>query len=199
MDWLEKINIDLLLRNYQHNNYFIRDRSYELNVFGVRANTPANNQFDDCIGGLRLNHGNQWEVLICKATTDPGFYWLEHPMNVKGTAILVPGQYIGSHKTGLHHNYKALIQCGKMKFYRDRNKDDTYDFDPDTIEESVIGCNVHRAGTDSTLINKWSAACQVIAKLVEYEAFMSLVNDHLEKGYPDLFDYTLLEEKNLIS
>ena len=62
-------------------------------------------------------YGNAWETLLCDATTDPGLYYLEHPMNVDGTAILIPGQYIGSHKTGLHKGDHALIQCGKLRVW----------------------------------------------------------------------------------
>lgn len=192
------ITTDLLIENYKKNNYILKNGVYQLNIFGIRANTPANNKFDDIVGGLRMNHGDSWEVLLCKATTDPGFYWLQNPMNIEGTAILVPGQYIGSHKLGLHRGqYRAFVQCGKMRFYRDSNKDQKYDLEPTTIQMGVIGCNIHHAGINSTIIDKWSAACQVVAKLTEYNELIAQADDHLSENWETLFNYTLFEEGKL--
>ncbi len=196
MDWT-KITTDLLVANYSKNNYVLKNGVYQANVFGIRANTQANNKFDDIVGVLRMNHGNQWETLLCNATTDPGLYWLEHPMNVKGTAILIPGQYLGSHKVGKHHGqYPALVQCGKLRVWRDNDKDDQYDYENPQDSEND-GINIHHAGQNSTIVDKWSAACQVLAKITEWDEFMLQIAEHLTEGWEDLFDYTLFEEKDL--
>jgi hypothetical protein len=195
MNWMD-ITIELLVNNYRKNSYILKTGIYQANVFGIRANTPANNKFDDIVGILRVNNGNIWEALLCDATTDPGFYYLEHPMNVKGTAILMPGQYIGSHKTGLHKGYRALVQCGKLRVWRDKDKDDNYDKEAPQ-DSNGDGIDIHHAGINSTEINNWSAACQVIAKMSEFDVFMSQVDEHIQQGYKDLFDYTLFEEKSL--
>ena len=196
MQWTD-ITTDLLINNYKKNNYKLKTRVYELNVCGIRSKDAPHNTFDDFICGLRLNHGNQWEVSIASATTDPGYYYMEHPANVDGTAILIPGQYVGSHHTGLHKGqYRALVQCGTLRVWRDNNKDDIYDHvNPQDAIGS--GINIHHAGENSTTVANWSAACQVFAKLVEFNSFMSEVDDHLNMGYPDLFDYTLFEEEKL--
>jgi hypothetical protein len=49
-------------------------------------------------------------------------------LNPKGAAILVPGQYCGSHAIGLHQGkYRALRQVKPLPVYRDSNKDMNYD------------------------------------------------------------------------
>jgi hypothetical protein len=195
VQWID-ITTDSLVNVYKKNNYILKTNPYELNVFGIRSKGGMTNTFNDIIGALRLNWGGSWEVLICKGTTDPGLYWLQHPMNVNGTAILMPGQYIGSHKTGKHNGkYRALVQCGKLRIWRDRDQDQEYDY---TAPQDAIntGINIHHAGVNSIIVDKWSAGCQVCAILTEFQELMNQVDDHLTL-WPDLFDYTLFEEEKL--
>ena len=96
-----------------------------------------------------------WITRTWECTTDPGAYWLENPMNAGGTAILVPGQYRGVYKIDKHRGlYDALCQRGgTVKCYRDKNKDDVIDMDPDSVTEGMYGINLHKAGSSSTLVN----------------------------------------------
>ena len=83
-------------------------------------------------------------------------------MNDKGVAILKPGQYRGSHTIGLHQGkYEALKQGGKVKVYRDANRDMNYD--EKVIQEGVFGINIHKAGANSTYVENWSEGCQVFS------------------------------------
>ena len=188
-----EITTDKLLAAYQRKNYVLKNGIYEANVFGIRAHPPIVNAFDDIVGILRMNHGNSWEALLCDATTDPGLYYLEHPMNVKGTAILIPGQYIGSHKVGLHKGDKALVQCGTLRVWRDRDKDDSYDY-TNPQDSNRDGMDVHHAGVASTIVGFWSAGCLVVARRTEFDSFMFEIAEHLTAGWEDLFDLTLFEE-----
>ena len=177
---------------------------YNLNIIGVRSkeSVKQSNKFDDAIIVC-------WEIdsertgipnkLIFAATTDPGIKSLRAPMNTKGTAILVPGQYRGSHTIGFHQGkYEALVQCAPVKVYRDANKDSILDTDKRTIDTGMFGINIHKAGLASTIVDGWSAGCQVVAKTDEYEIFMDLCRKQKLAGYGDKFTYTLLEEKDLI-
>ena len=121
-------------------------------------------------------------------------------MNVDGTAILVPGQYRGAYKIGLHRgSYEALVQRGsgdKVKVYRDGNKDDILDMDPEDIAEGRYGINIHKSSSrdeGSENVDKWSAGCQVFSKPGSdgFEAFMALCNKSAEI-YSDQFTYTLI-------
>lgn len=122
---------------------------------------------------------------------------MEHPTAIKGTAILVPGQYRGCWKIGYHKGkYKALCQAKPIPVYRDGNKDDKFDLNPLSIDKGVFGINIHKAGENSTLVDGWSYGCQVLAKSIDFSSFMRLV-DKSSKLYGDTFTYTLLEEDDL--
>jgi len=136
------------------------------------------------------------------ATTDPGSHWERNLMNKDGVAILVPGQYRGSHIIGLHQGkYEALRQKSPLKVYRDKNKDGVYDFTEESIKEGIYGINIHRAtsreGGKSTQIDRWSAGCQVIAANSDFKLFMELTNKSA-KLYGNSFTYTLIESKNIV-
>lgn len=177
---------------------------YNLNIIGVRSkeSVKQSNRFDDAIivcWGIDSERIGIPNKLIFAATTDPGIKSLKVPMNAKGTAILVPGQYRGSHKLGLHQGkYEALVQCAPVKVYRDANRDDILDVDKRTIDTGMFGINIHKAGLASVIVDGWSAGCQVVAKTDEYEIFMDLCRKQKLAGYGDKFTYTLLEEKDLI-
>lgn len=178
------------------NGYIIFDdeRGYDLNIFGIRTNDLKSNSFNDLIGVMYLFDG-KWNSFCFPATTDPGMYWRENPMNVDGTAILVPGQYRGAYKIGKHKGYSALQQQKPLKIYRDSNKDDTLDMNSDSIKEGMYGINIHRASQAnlSTKVNKWSAGCQVIQDPLQFEFLMSLARK-ASKIYGNSFTYTLLTE-----
>lgn len=167
---------------------------YNLNIIGVRTPDDNANKFNDHMYVVyKDEHG--WVTRTWHCTTDPGVYWREHPMNVKGTAILVPGQYRGSHKIGLHRGkYKALVQTGgRVCVYRDNNKDDILDMDPATEQDGYFGINLHKAGSHSTEVDKWSAGCQVWANADDFAAFMAIVEKSAETYGPQ-FTYTLIDE-----
>ena len=177
---------------------------YNLNIIGVRSkeSIKQENRFDDILivaFGLATSGYNSSTKFIFQITTDPGIKSLKAPMNAKGTAILVPGQYRGSHKIGLHQGkYEALVQCASVKVYRDANKDSILDTDKRTIDTGMFGINIHKAGIASTIVDGWSAGCQVLAIEKDYAIFMDLCRKQKHAGYGDKFTYTLLEEKDLI-
>lgn len=169
-------------------------RGYDLNIFGIRTTDNNANTFNDVIGVMYLSQ-DQWNCFMFPGTTDPGVYWRTHPMNVDGTAILVPGQYRGSHKLGEHKGYPALQQQKPLKVYRDKDKDEILEMDPDTIKEGMYGINIHRANPSqaSSQVDKWSAGCQVIADPFQFEFLMALVKK-AASIFGNGFTYTLLED-----
>jgi hypothetical protein len=169
---------------------------YNLNIIGIRSKTHEPNKFDDRICVVcREEMG--WVTRTWEATCDPGQYWLDNPMRVEGTAILVPGQYRSVYKIGTHRTYTALTQRGgRVKVYRDGNKDEILDRDPESITEGYYGINIHKAGKESTEINKWSAGCQVFANEKDFEEFMSICMA-AKSLWGDTFTYTLIDEPEL--
>lgn len=143
-----------------------------LNIVGWRNSLGRVNYFDDRIS-LYWKDDGVWEGRDYQATTKPGNPFLKNPINPKGTAILVPGQY--SYKLGLHHGkYEALVQAGPVKVYRDNNRDLVYDLFRPTIEEGYFGINIHRASIGDKLVGPDSAGCQVIKSKSDYDEFIGL-------------------------
>jgi len=174
-----------------------KKKPWNLNIIGVRSDIAKANKFDDSMYVAYRNSSKEWEVRLYKITTDPGTYYLKNPMNVNGTAIVVPGQYRSAYKRGTHYTYEALVQRGKnpIKIYRDRDKDEILDMDPDTIIEGHFGINIHKAGSNSTIVNKWSAGCQVFKTSSDFNDFMKLIH-RSESHWGKYYSYTLLEEKD---
>ena len=128
---------------------------YNLNIIGIRSKDHKANSFDDRICVVYKDEQG-WITRTWECTTEPGRYWLENPSNVKGTAILVPGQYRSVWKIDKHQGrYDALCQRnGTVKTYRDSNKDDVIDLDVQSITEGYYGINIHKAGASSTQVDK---------------------------------------------
>ena len=195
----DKIKDVVLAKNYK---WFESD-SYNLNIVGVRnsdTDGEVTNKFDDQITLSYMIDGNR-EFHQFDCTTDPGKHWVENVMNDNGVAILVPGQYRGSHKIRLHQGrYEALGQQKPVKVYRDNNLDDCYDFDESSIQEGLFGINIHRAtkyaGKKSSQIDRWSAGCQVIAAYDDFMQFMQICNNAKDL-WGNSFTYTLIESKDL--
>lgn len=177
---------------------------YNLNIVGVRNSDTfgkVTNRFDDKITVSYTKQG-QPKYFEFDATTDPGSHWEKNLLNENGVAILVPGQYRGSHTIGLHQGkYEALKQQKPVKVYRDNDKDGQYDFLTENIHEGIYGINIHRAtareGGKSTQVDKWSAGCQVIAANNDFKTFMKIVHKSAEL-YGRSFTYTLIESKDIV-
>jgi len=169
---------------------------YHLNLFGIRSPNAKANSFDDVLGCAWTENG-VWKVAYWPGTTDPGTYYLENPVNVDGTAILVPGQYT-AWVIGLHGGkYEALSQeAGTVRVYRDNNKDDILDMDPATAQTGWYGINIHRATSsgESTEVNKWSAGCQVHARADCFDEMMCLARKQVARLGIETFTFTLMDQ-----
>jgi hypothetical protein len=176
---------------------FFENGDYNLNVIGVRSSDDSSNRFNDFIAvAYKIN--NQWRLKVFGATTDPGLYWRERPMNVKGTAILSAGQHRSCYKLGKHRNkYDALVQAKKLPVYRDNDRDQVLDRNG-ALDVGFHGINIHHASAkhESVRVDKWSAGCQVIANPDRFCEFIELCKEST-KRYGEKLTYTLIEEKDL--
>lgn len=173
----------------------VGDLGYELNVHGKlnivgqRNKTRERNKYTDVISIFQNTPGG-WKERHFEATTLPGTPNLLKPVNLKGTAILVPGQYVDSYAIGLHRNkYKALIQVLPVRVYRDNDRDDMCDPDETYIDEGLFGINIHRASLLNTVVGADSAGCQVIKKRSDFGDFMKWCTASGQRR----FTYTLIE------
>jgi hypothetical protein len=176
------------------------DGNYNLNIVGIRTWRGAPNVFDDVLHVLYKERG-QWVDRWWPITTDPGTYWLQHPMNRLGCAAVVADrQYRSVWRLGLHRGkYLALVQrgCNDIAVHRDDNLDTKVDYREDNIDIGNHAINCHRATTrsgGSVRVDKWSAGCQVFADPSDFDAFIRLCKkQQSERGF-ERFTYTLLSE-----
>ena len=169
---------------------------YNVNIIGVRNPNLVANSFDDTMLCAFKIKG-VWQLKEWPITTDAGKFWLAHPMNEKGCAILVPNQYLGAYALDLHRGvYKALCQRGEVEVYRSDNKDQILDFNDTTKEWGMFGINIHRAGDDSKIVEKWSAGCSVFKRRAEFDNFIQICTK--ARGiWGNSFTYTLIKEQDL--
>lgn len=168
--------------------------AFNVNMIGVRSPSREANKFDDRLHLVYRDDFGSWVDLAFQCTTDPGLYWLEHPVRREGTAILKAGQYRGAYKIGLHRGrYPALVQRKPVTVWRDRNKDHTLDHVPGTERTGLYGINIHHAGEASEQVDKWSAGCTVLSNLNDWAIFMAVIRRSADR-YGDSFTYTLINE-----
>lgn len=203
MSYLTQDIVKPYVELFEKNGYkwFDDNKPYNMNVFGVRAKGRHVNLFDDFLFLIYRDGRLNWNIHQFAISTDPGVTSLNSPQNSRGTAILVPGQYLGAYKIDKHQGkYDALCQrLGKVKVYRDNNKDDVLDTPDDTsvLHEGMFGINIHRSSVkDSEFVNGWSAGCQVFKKKVDFDYFMALIK-YSAALYGNRFTYTLFDERDI--
>lgn len=204
-----KPTINQIIQAYKKNNYKIFDgvddsgnfKALDLNIFGIRAKNidQTADLFDDLIGVFYKLNENNTVIQTWQATTDPGKYFLNDPMNSNGTFIMIPGQYRGAYAIGKHHTQDALVQVGMLKGYRDTNRDNIMNLDPSLIYEgSNFGVNIHHKEVDSETIGLGSAGCQVFKNTAEHQYLIGLCRQAVAL-WGNSFTYTLLTENEVFS
>jgi hypothetical protein len=155
----------------------------------VRTDQSLDNKFADI--SIRYNGGVVDMIMAC--STVPGDFYVFNPLTVggiTGAAIACEQQQIKSHKFVSSANWKSLwlgapyfYQEGAVEIYRDGNKNRIIDKNIKT--KGHYGINFHRAGAGS-LVDNWSAGCQVVADNSWYQAIKIFQNGQL-------INFTLIE------
>lgn len=190
---LENIKATMAKKGYA---FFDSNKKFNVNLIGVRTSKTYSNTFDDKLFLIYRDDNLAEQFFIYDFTTDPGIYWLQHPMNSDGCAILVPNQYRGAWAIGLHKGeYEALVQIKPVKVFRDKDLDGTLDMDYNTITEGITGINIHRSNpySESYYVDKWSAGCNVFAKVKDFNFTMDICRKSRDL-YGNTFTYTLLND-----
>jgi hypothetical protein len=114
------------------------------------------------------------------ATTEPGTYFTENPLNRRGAARISFGQYKNTWQVGTHVGpsgrsaHEGLIESKSVSVARDINRDGKRPGDP--IEIGQIGLNQHRgSGNSSKRIGRESAGCLVGWSPEEHTEFMNII------------------------
>ena len=186
--------------------YETTNQKVDLNLIGIRSLDLGSNEFNDLL--FVAYKRDRWTIIKTPFTSDPGVYYRNTPINPRGTAIVKPGQYKNAFKLGIFKGYDCLRQHSaldywrvRLDFWEDQTNMEILMADPDSLnlphETGVIGSHMHMASQKvrSTLINKWSAACQVIPETPIYKAIIALSKEQ-SKWY-DKFTYTLINESDI--
>lgn len=126
----------------------------------------VNNDKIDLWDDVRAIVSDKGEVLMaCQATTKAGWYYRQNPLNDDGCAQIAFGQYLDCWRIGMHHAQKALVQCGTIKIYRDKNEDGSRAGDA-CFTGDDFGINLHTTGNEGSdnapdTVGRWSAGCSV--------------------------------------
>jgi hypothetical protein len=193
------MNLERIIAAMQHNGYHIHTRVQELNIVGIRSAQTKANSFDDELNVFYMGTNGKWQHYVFQATTDPGTYWLNNPMNPAGTALLKAGQYRDAYAIGMHRGkYLALVQAKPVTVYRDYNRDSVLDFTNTKTQTGMFGINIHRALVAGTTkqIDRHSAGCQVFANAGDFHKLMNLAEVHKTK-YGNRFTYTLFDLRHI--
>jgi len=200
---LIKEQFEQALKNKGH-AFFDGGHKYNLNIIGVRNKSHDSKKFDDSLIVIYRDDKKDWEILSYEITTEPGPSILRKPINPEGTAILIPDQYRGVYRVGLHggsYRHTALVQRGgTVKVWRDQNKNEIIEIDENTlIQEGMFGINIHRRADpgEREYVRGSSAGCQVFKDSRQFTQFLATCNKSADI-FGNSFTYTLIEEGDLL-
>jgi hypothetical protein len=188
-----------IIRYMGYWGYVVFKRPYELNIIGIRANSTQSDSFDDTILCFWYDDKGNLVYRTYQVSTDPGTFWLNNPMQPRGTAILKGGQYlyawqlISSNRFGFPT--QELMQVKEVTILRDYDRNGILDFFNGLEDVGLFGINIHTGTTPnqkSSQVGQWSAGCQVFAVWAEWIEFLALVNKHISL-YGNALSYTLLD------
>jgi len=204
----EDIAFDFIKKCYTKHgfSFFEGIKLFNLNIWGIRSLDLETDKYNDLIG-VSWIYGNKVSHHVFNGTTDTGLYYLNNPMNSKGTAIVVHNkQYrgvyaLGRHGIGTAGEHEALRQVKPMDYWRDNNRDNYRDIETGQIYTEIAYTNLHSRPPGATMlatIGKTSAGCQVIASPSEFHnTFIPIIKEAI-KYWGNSFSYTLFFERDLL-
>jgi hypothetical protein len=193
---MERPTIEEIHEVMRESGMKIFETPFDVTMGGIRTKDNASNKFNDWIfASFYTDRGGMMSVVI-EGTTDAGLYYRENPMNVDGTAIIQHGvQHRGAYTymlKGGHRGQEAFRQTGKMKYWRDANRDQYLDFDGEE-KEAIYATNGHDMGKVGENIGKWSAGCWG-AEEENMDLLYIIANIQIKHGLGDKFSFALLHE-----
>lgn len=208
--WTGKDLASRILTYMNRKGYTIFEGMREYNIVYIegidpdgRLNNDANNVFNDIrlvievVDSQPKIVGGPW-----LATTEPGQYYVQNPMNPLGAARIQFNQYT-AWQVGLHgstNSHEALIQTGgSVTVHRDfdRNGKRT----GDKLDTGAFGINQHN-GYDNPvdLVGKASAGCLVGRSIDGHKQFMTIIKQdwRYQKDKKFVFTSTVIPGDDLV-
>jgi hypothetical protein len=141
-------------------------------------NSDQPNKWNDRRMVFRIRPGGHPQMLLnYEATTEPGSFYVEYPLNSNGAARMAFGQY-KAWIDGYHNGTQpALVQRGDVRVHRDKNKDGKRSAsDPMDVGDD-FGINQHSTSPsfDKDEIDRYSAGCLVGRNYDEHLKFLATV------------------------
>lgn len=165
-----------------------------INLDGT-VNTDKPDQWNDLRTVIKVS-GNPKIIGCWQATTEPGVYYTNNPLNSGGAARIAFGQY-KAWKIGTHKNHEALVQVGgPVTVMRDGNGDGFRTGDPKNV--GYFGINQHWGG-DASSIGRWSAGCLVGQSKDGHREFIRLIktDSRYQQNSDYIFWTTILDGSKL--
>jgi hypothetical protein len=175
------LDANKIIQAMQSHNYHVDIGDDVMNIVYIEgmelSGTPNGNRpncWDDLRTLIRVHPNMQAEVLgAWEATTEPGEYYTQNPMNPGGAFHIDLGQQT-AWSLGQYHEREALRQCRPLHGTRDNTRHYARDGAKVFGDFGVH----HHAGYDyaKTNIGKSSAGCQVGRTVAGHLEFMRLLH-----------------------
>jgi hypothetical protein len=199
--------LDEIIKFMERKKYKVFREKGELNLIYVEGmstdftlNNDEPNEFNDLRMVIEFSNNKPFLLGCWEATTEPGFYYTDNPMNPNGAARIAFGQYkawqVGIH--GYAEPHEALVQVDNVRVHRDYNRDllRTGDY----IDDGLFGINQHH-GSDNPYhdIYTASAGCLVSRSRTGHYEFMDIIKrDRRYLNDPDYIFWTTILPGNEI-
>lgn len=172
-------------------------------VEGMNADGTPNgdeaNKWNDLRLIIRFEGGEPKIIGSWPATTEPGRYYTENPVNPGGAARIEFGQY-RAWQVGMHRgDHESLVQTGgQVTVCRDLNKDGMRT--GDKRDTGNFGINQHW-GYDLAEVDKASAGCLVGQSKPGHRQFMAIVKSdpRYQSDRKYVFTSTVLAESDVLA
>lgn len=179
------ILVDSIVALYRARGWRLAEKPGEVNICyveGANENGAPNGNAPDAWNDRRIvfgfRNGVAGIVHNAAATSEPGRFYTDNPMNKGGVARIALGLHEAKWRVGTHNRTKpsaheALVQCAEIAIHRDLNKDHSRAGDPVTMGVA-IGLNQHH-GWNMQFVGKASAGCLVGQNKTAHFKFLQLV------------------------
>lgn len=199
---------DRIIEYMEQQDYKISRNKGEKNIIYVEGADTNGTENDD-----RPNYFNDLRIIIAfnegfrpviegiyLASTEPGFYYTDNPMNPKGAARIKFGQYT-AWQVGLHgysNPHESLVQVEEVAVHRDYNRD--MKRTGDLIDWGLFGINQHWGYSYPVEdIDDASAGCLIGRLWEEHVEFMQRVKSDRRYSFNPgfVFPTTIIDRTKL--
>lgn len=175
-----------IIKYFQRKDFWFAKLPGFLNIVYIEGanedgslNADEFNKFNDRRIVIAIEAGKPKILFNVLATTEPGRFYTENPLNPEGAARIAFGQYkswrVGTHKAHTPTAHEALVQVAPLSVHRDLNKDGSRTRDKIDVG-SGFAINQHSGhNADANNIGKASAGCLVARSHDDHKQFMKLV------------------------